>query len=58
MSARLAARGLIAIAAREVSERWALLALAAFVTVTPWFLPVEISDRPFLRVFSASPARR
>ena len=53
MSARAGTRGLFAIAAREVSERAILLALAAFVAVTPWLLPAAVGDRPFLGVFCA-----
>jgi hypothetical protein len=53
MSARAGTRGLFAIAGREVSERATLLALAAFVAVTPWLLPAALGDRPFLGVFLA-----
>ena len=52
MSERLAARGLMAIAAREVSERAALLGLAAMLAVVPFVAPwIGIGDRPLLGGF-------
>ena len=52
VSARVATRGLMAIAAREVSERGALLGLAAALAVVPFVAPwVGIGDRPLLGAF-------
>ena len=52
MSERLAARGLMAIAAREVSERAALLGLATMLAVVPFVAPwIGIGDRPLLGGF-------
>ena len=49
MSGRVAVRGLMAIAAREVSERAALLGLAAVVAVVPFVAPrLGIGDRPMV----------
>jgi hypothetical protein len=51
---RVALRGLIAIAAREASERAALLGLAVLAALAPFGAPyVGIGDRPFLGVFAA-----
>jgi hypothetical protein len=51
MSERVAVRGLMAIAAREVSERAALLGLAAMLAVVPFVAPRFGIDRPMLGVF-------
>jgi len=52
MSERVAVRGLMAIAAREVSERAALLGLAAILAVVPFVAPwIGIGDRPLLGGF-------
>ena len=51
MSERVAVRGLLAIAAREVSERVGLLGLAVVVAVVPFLAPwLGIGDRPLLGV--------
>ena len=51
MSERVAVRGLMAIAAREVSERVALLGLAVAVAAVPFVAPwILIGDRPLLGV--------
>ncbi|HEU0104573.1 MAG TPA: hypothetical protein VFT38_00275 [Vicinamibacteria bacterium] len=55
MSERVAVRGLMAIAAREVSERAALLGLAAMLAVVPFVAPwIGIGDRPMLGGFLAT----
>jgi hypothetical protein len=55
MSTPAAARGLMAIAAREVSERAGLLGLAIVLAVVPFAAPgVGIGDRPFLGRFLAT----
>jgi len=52
MSERVAVRGLMAIAAREVSERAALLGLAAGLALVPFVAPwIGIGDRPLLGGF-------
>jgi hypothetical protein len=52
MSERVAVRGLMAIAAREVSERVGLLGLAAWLAVVPFVAPwIGIGDRPLLGGF-------
>jgi hypothetical protein len=52
MSGRVAVRGLMAIAAREVSERVALLGLAVLLAILPFVAPrVGIGDRPLLGGF-------
>jgi hypothetical protein len=51
MSERVAVRGLMAIAAREVSERAALLGLAAMLALVPFVAPRFGMDRPMLGVF-------
>ncbi len=52
MSERVAIRGLMAIAAREVSERAALFGLAATLAVVPFVAPrIGIGDRPLLGGF-------
>ena len=52
MSGRVAVRGLIAIAAREASERAALLGLALLVAVAPFAAPfIPFGDRPFVGAF-------
>ena len=49
MSTQVAVRGLMAIAAREVSERVALLGLAVVVAAVPFVAPwILIGDRPLL----------
>jgi hypothetical protein len=51
MSTQVAVRGLMAIAAREVSERVALLGLAVAVAAVPFVAPwILIGDRPLLGV--------
>ncbi|HYU41105.1 MAG TPA: hypothetical protein VEQ84_03065 [Vicinamibacteria bacterium] len=51
MSERVAVRGLMAIAAREASERAALLGLAAVLALVPFVAPRFGLDRPLLGVF-------
>jgi len=52
MSERVAVRGLMAIAVREVSERAALLGVAVFLAVVPFVAPwMGIGDRPLLGAF-------
>ena len=51
MSERVAVRGLMAIAAREVSERAALLGVAAMLAVVPFVAPRFGLDRPLLGLF-------
>ena len=52
MSVNTGARGLMAIAAREVSERVLLLALAAALAVVPFVAPwLGVGDRPLLGAF-------
>lgn len=51
MSERVAVRGLMAIAAREVSERAALLGVAVFLAVLPFVAPWMGIDRPMLGWF-------
>jgi len=51
MSGQVAVRGLMAVAAREVSERIALLGLAVVVAAVPFLGPwIGIGDRPLLGV--------
>jgi hypothetical protein len=55
MTAATAARGLMAIAGREVSERATLLGLAAALAVVPFLAPTfGIADRPLLGAFLAA----
>jgi hypothetical protein len=55
MTAGIAVRGLMAIAAREVSERVTLLGLAVALAVVPFVAPgLGIGDRPLLEVFLAT----
>ena len=51
MSERVAVRGLMAIAAREVSERASLLGLAAVLALVPFVAPRFGLDRPMLGLF-------
>ena len=51
MSERVAVRGLMAIAAREVSERVGLLGLAVWLAVVPFVTPWMGIDRPMLGWF-------
>ena len=54
MSEPVAVRGLMAIAAREVSERAALLGVAVFLAVVPFVAPwMGLGDRPLLGAFLA-----